>query len=129
MVITAGSPSEVCKILLSMVGESTEAAQGKAKKELEELTFEIGKKSTRDYVARAKATVMKLEQNNVTTTKNKTDRRTLNGLPSVFDVEKKNVLIMADNEPDELREALARIEDSRMKDGSVGGAHALPIHT
>ena len=129
MVITAGSPSEVCKILLSMVDESTEAAQGKAKKELEELTFEIGKKSTRDYVAKAKATVMKLEQNNVTTTKNKTDRRILNGLPSVFDVEKKNVLIMADNEPDELREALARIEDSRMKDGSAGGAHALPIHT
>ena len=38
-----------------MVGESSEAAQDKAKKEFEELTFEIGKESIRDYVARAKA--------------------------------------------------------------------------
>ena len=35
----------------------------------EELSFEIGKESMRDYIARAKALVMKLEQNNVSRTK------------------------------------------------------------
>ena len=41
MVITAGSPSEASEILLSMIGESSEAAQDRAKKKFEELTFEI----------------------------------------------------------------------------------------
>ena len=61
MVITAGSPSEAWKVLLSLVGENSEAAQDRVKKEFEELSFEIGKESTRDYIARAKAWVMKLE--------------------------------------------------------------------
>ena len=43
MVITAGSLSETWKILLSMVGESSEAVQDKAMKEFEKLTLEIGK--------------------------------------------------------------------------------------
>ena len=54
-----------------MVGESSEAAQDKAKKEFEELTLEVGKESIRDYFAGAKALVMKLEQNSVSTTKKK----------------------------------------------------------
>ena len=70
-VITAGSPSEAWKILLSFVGESSEAAQDRVKREFEELSFEIGKESMRDYIARAKALVMKLDQNNVSTTKKK----------------------------------------------------------
>ena len=69
MVITAGSPSEAWKIVLSIVGESFKVAQDRAKKEFEELTIKIGKESIRDYVTRAKALVMKLEQNNATTTK------------------------------------------------------------
>ena len=68
MVITAGSPSEAWKILLSMVGKSSGAAQDRAK-EFEELTFEKGKKSIRAYVARAKALVMKLKRNSVSTSK------------------------------------------------------------
>ena len=55
MVITAGSPSEAWKILLSLVGESSEAAQDRVTKEFEELFFEVGKESMRDYIARAKA--------------------------------------------------------------------------
>ena len=43
MAITAGSPSETWKILLSMVGKSSEAAQDKVGKKFEELTLEIGK--------------------------------------------------------------------------------------
>ena len=86
------------EILLSMGGESREAAQARAKKEFEELTFEIGKYSIRDYVARAKALVMKLEQNSVSTTKKEINRRILNGLSSVFDVGKKMFLMMADIE-------------------------------
>ena len=58
MVITAGSPSEAWKILLSLVGESSEAAQDRVKGEFEELSFEIGRGSMRDYIARAKAMVM-----------------------------------------------------------------------
>ena len=54
-----------------MLGESSEAAHDRAKKEFEELAFEIGKESIRDYVARAKALVMKLEKNSASTTKNK----------------------------------------------------------
>ena len=115
-VIERRSPSEAWKLLLSKVSESSEAARDKAKKEFKELTFEIGKQSIRDYVARAKAMVMKLEQNNVTTTKKEINRRILNGLHSAFNVEKKMFLMMADTEPDELGEALARIEDSRMND-------------
>ena len=88
MVITAGSPSEAWKILLSLVGESSEAAQERVKREFEELSFEIGRESTRDYIARAKALVMKLDQNNVSTTKKEINGRILNGLPSEFDVEK-----------------------------------------
>ena len=42
MVITVGSLSATWKIVLSMVGESREAVQDKAKKEFEELPFEIG---------------------------------------------------------------------------------------
>ena len=61
MVITARSPSEAWKILLSLVGESSEAARDRVKKEFEELTLEIGKKTNRDYAARAKALAMKLE--------------------------------------------------------------------
>ena len=71
MVITAGSPSEAWKILLGLVGESSEAAQDRVKKKFEELSFETGKESTRDYIARAKALVMRLDQNNVSTTKKK----------------------------------------------------------
>ncbi|CAM9174331.1 unnamed protein product [Ascophyllum nodosum] len=126
MIITAGSPSEAWKILLSMVGESSEVAQDRAKKESKELTFEIGKESIRDYVARrAKSLVTKLEQNSVSTTKIKINRQILNGLLSVFDVEKKMFSMTADIEPDELGEALARIEDSRTRDGSAGGTQAL----
>ena len=69
VVITAGSPSEAWKILWSLVGESIEAAQDRVNKEFEELKFEIEKESIRDYVARANALVMKLEQNSVSTTK------------------------------------------------------------
>ena len=68
---------------------------------------------------------MKLEQKCVSTTKKEINRRILNDLPSVFDVEKKVFLIMSGIEPDELGEALERIEDSRARDGSTGGTHAL----
>ena len=51
-----------------------EAAQDKVKKEFEELTFEVGKESIRDHVARAKALVMKLEQHSVSTTKYSNNR-------------------------------------------------------
>ena len=125
MVITAGSPSEAWKILLSLVGESSEAAQDRIKKEFEELSFEIGRESMRDYIARAKALVMKLEQNDVSTTKKEINRRILNGLPPEFDVEKKMFLVMTDTDPDELGEALARVEDSRTSIGGAGGTHAL----
>ena len=43
MVITAGSRSEAWKLLLSLVGESSEAAQDRVTKVFEELTFKIGK--------------------------------------------------------------------------------------
>ena len=43
MVITAGSPSEAWKVLLSLVGESSEADQDRVKKEFEDLAFEVGK--------------------------------------------------------------------------------------
>ena len=125
MVITAGSPSEAWKILLSLVGESSEAAQDRVRKEFEELSFEIGRESMRDYIARAKALVMKLDQNNVRTTKKEINRRILNGLPSEFDVEKKMFLLMTDTDPDELGEALTQVEDSRTKNGGAGGTHAL----
>ena len=69
MVITAGSPSEAWKILLSLVGESSEAAQDRVKREFQELSIEVGKESMRDYTARAKA-LLKLDQTNVSTTKN-----------------------------------------------------------
>ena len=46
----------------------------------------------RDYIARAKALVMKLEQNDVSATKKETNRRILNGLPSDFDVVKNNFI-------------------------------------
>ena len=56
MVITAGSPSEAWKILLSLVGESSETAhQDRVKREFEELSFEVGKETMRDYITRAKA--------------------------------------------------------------------------
>ena len=108
-----------------MVGESSEAAQDKVKKESEELTFEIGKESIRDFVAKAKALVTKLEQTSDSTTKKKVNRRILNALPSVFDVEKKVFLMMTGIEPDEQGEALAWIKDSSMRDGSAGGTHAM----
>ena len=53
MVITAGSPSETWKILLSLVGESSEATQDRIAKEFEELSFKVGKKSIKNYIARA----------------------------------------------------------------------------
>ena len=81
MVITAGSPSEAWKIFLSLGGESSEAAHDRVKREFEELSFEVGKETMRDYIARAKALVMKLEQNDVSTTKKEINRRILNGLP------------------------------------------------
>ena len=80
MVTTAGSPSEPWKILLSLVGESSEAAQDRVKREFEELSFEVEKETVRDYIARAKALVIKLEHNNVSTTKKESNRRILNGL-------------------------------------------------
>ena len=43
MVITAGSPSEAWKIFLSLVGESSEAAQDRVKKEFEDLFFDVGR--------------------------------------------------------------------------------------
>ena len=125
MVITAGSPSEAWKILLSLVGESSEAAQDGVKKEFEELSFEVGRESMRDYIDGAKTLVMKLEQNDVSTTKKVINRRILNGLPFKFDVEKKIFLLMTDTDPDELREVLTRIEDSRTRNGGAGGTHAM----
>ena len=79
----------------------------------------------RDYIARAKALVIKLEQNDVSTTKKEINRRILNDLPSDFDVEKNMFLLMTDTDPDELGEALARVEDSRTRNGGAGGTHAL----
>ena len=79
----------------------------------------------RDYIAKAKAFVMKLDQNNVSTTKKEINRRILNGLPSEFYVEKQMFLLMTDTDPDGLGEALTRVEDSRTKNGGAGGAHAL----
>ena len=110
---------------MSLVGESSEAAQDIIKKEFEKLCFEVRQESTRDYIARAKELVMKLEQNNVSTTKKETNRRILNGLPSDFDVEKNMFLLMKNTDRDELGEALARIEISRTCNGGTGGTHAL----
>ena len=129
MMITAGSPSEAWKLLLSLVGESSEAAQDRVKKGFEELSFEIERESMRDYIAKAKALVLKLEQYDVSTTKKEVNRRILNGLPSEFDVEKKMFLLLTDNDPDELGEALTRVEDSRTKNGGAGGTHALTTGT
>ena len=50
----------------------------------------------RDYIARAKALVKKLEKNDVSTTKKEINRRILNGLPSEFNVEKKMFLLTGD---------------------------------
>ena len=125
ILITAGSPSDVWKILSILVGESSKAAQDRMKKEFEELSFEVGKESMRDYIARAKSLVIKLEQINVNTTKKGVSRRILNGLPCDFDVEINIFLLMTDTDPDELGEALARVEDSRMSNGGAGGTHAL----
>ena len=61
MVITAGSPTEAWKNILSMVGESSEAARDKVKKKFKELNFTVVKESTRDFVAKEKALVMKLD--------------------------------------------------------------------
>ena len=110
---------------MSLVGESSEAAQVRIKKEFEESSFEVEKKSMRDYIARAKTIVIKLEQNNVNTAKKEVNRRILNDLPSDFDVEKKMFLLITDTDPDELGEALARVENSRMSNGGAGGTHAL----
>ena len=41
----------------------------------------------RDYIARAKGLVTKLDQDNISTTKKEINRRILNGLPSEFDVD------------------------------------------
>ena len=79
----------------------------------------------RDYIARAKALVMKLEQNDVSTTKKEINRRILNGLPSDFDIEKNMFLLMTDTDPDELGEALARVENSMTSKRGAGGTHAL----
>ena len=79
----------------------------------------------RDYIARAKALVMKLEQNNVSTTKKEVNRRILNGLPSDFDVVKNMFLLMTDTDPDELGEALVWVEDSKTSNGGAGGPYAL----
>ena len=73
---------------MSLIGESNEAAQDRIKKEFEELSFEIGKEIMRDCIARAKVLVIKLEQYNASTTQKEINRRVLNGLPSVFNVEK-----------------------------------------
>ena len=103
MITAAGSPSEAWKILLSLVGESSEAAQDRVKREFEDLSFEVGKESMRDYITRAKALVIKLDQNNnVSTIKKEINRRILNGLPSEFDVDKNMFLLMTDTDPDEL---------------------------
>ena len=79
----------------------------------------------RDYIARAKALVMKLEQNNVSTTKKEVNRRILNVLPSDFDVEKTMFLLMTDTDLDELGEALAWVEDSKTSNGGAGGPYTL----
>ena len=129
MVITAGSPSEAWKIFSSLGGESSEAAQDRVKREFEELSFEVGKETMRDYIARAKALVMKLEQNDVSTTKKEINRRILNGLPSEFDVAKRMCLLMTGTDPDELGEALTRVEDSRTRNADAGGTHALVTDT
>ena len=55
--------------MLSLIGESNEAAQDRIKKEFEELSFEIEKEFMRDCIARAKVLVIKLEEYNVSTTK------------------------------------------------------------
>ena len=39
--------------------------------------------------------------------------------------EKNMFLLMTDTDPDELGEALTRVEDSRTKNGGAGGTHAL----
>ena len=77
----------------------------------------------RYYIARAKALVIKFEKNDVNTTKKEINRRILNGLPSDSDVEKNMFMVMTDTDPDELGEALARVEDSRTRNGSAGGTH------
>ena len=69
--------------------------------------------------------MLKLEQHGVTTSGQEINCRILNDLPSDFDVEKKIFFMIADIKFDELGEALARIEDSRTRDGSTGGTHAL----
>ena len=68
MIIMAGSPSEAWTHLLSTIDdESSEAAQDRMKKEFEGLTFKAENEPIRDYVARAEAMVLKLEQHGVTT--------------------------------------------------------------
>ena len=124
MVITAGSPSESWEILLSLVGESSEAAQDRVKKEFEELFFEVGKESMREYIARAKALIMKFEQNDVSTTKKEINRRILNDLPSccrqTLTPMNWMFLLMTDTDPDELGEALVRVEDTRTSNRGAG---------
>ena len=73
---------------LTLLGESSEAAQYRIKKELVESSFKIAKEFIRDYIIRVKALMMKLEQVSVSTTKKESNRRILNSLSFVFYVEK-----------------------------------------
>ena len=75
---------------------------------------------------------MKLEHNDVSTTKKEINRRILNNLPSGFDVEKNMFLLITgvtslitDTDSDDLGEALARVADSRTRNGGAGGTCAL----
>ena len=114
MIITTGSPSEAWKNLSGMIDdECNDIAHDKMRQEFEQLTLKVGEEPVRDYIARAKALTIKLEQHGMKINDEERNRRILKGRPDGLSVERRTLSMLSGVKFEDLGEALARIEEDQ----------------
>ena len=125
IVVRAKAPSEVWKILKSMVGDdSSDRAKEQAKKNFEGLSMDSAE-SMKEYIARANSLALNVQYHDVEVTDQEISRRVRNGLPPPHAPEKRNLVLKTDFSLAELEGGLVRVEELNRSSDGTDGNHAL----
>ena len=120
IVVRAKAPSEVWKILKSMVeDDNSDRTRELAKKRFEELSMNDDE-SMKEYIARAKSLPLNVKYHDIEVTDQETSRRVLNGLPPSYAPEGRKFALKTDFSLAELEGGLVCVEElNRSSDGTT----------
>ena len=125
IVVGAKAPSEVWKILKSMIeDDSSERAREQAKKQFGKLSMD-DTESIKKYIARAKSLALNVKYPDIEVSEQEITHRVLNGLPPSYAPKKRNFAFKTDFSLAELVGGLVRRGELNRSSDGTDGSHAL----